>query len=299
MIQLMDWYLSSTDIMILGILVKRSRTISQLAEAIQLSPSTISLSVKRLSYFGLILTSRKGRNRIVQIADSDIGKDFQIFINQNPNQDLSLLFQGHGILILSTFIGNGSTLNEIERKTGLSRSTISRYLRRWGTTGALWKIGHGSKIRISRNYPDLEVFLVSFSRYRMEEEVRNRVQDPSIIFNDGETILFTADENIMEKDGILPAAYTHLSNCGFDVVIDRDYYQFSPGKEDISIPEALVQAIRIDTMNPRPRKLLREYLENNDDVFDLLRKYAEKYGILSTIPKEVEKIEREDPVQKG
>lgn len=296
---MMDWYLSSTDIRILEILVDRNRTIAQLAEDLGLSPPTISLAVKRLSNFGLILSSRKGRNRVVQIADRDIGREIRILIDQNPNQDPSLLFQGHGILILSVFTGNGSTLNEIERKTGLSRSTISRYLNKWKTTGVLWKKGHGSKIRISRNYPDLEKFLVSFSRYRMEVEVRNRVQDPSIIFNDGETILFTADENIGEEKGILPAAYTFLANCGFDVVTDRNYYQFSPGKKHISLPEALVQAIRIDTMNPRPRELLKEYLENSNDEMDLFRNYAEKYGILNMIRKEVERIGREEAIQEG
>jgi predicted transcriptional regulator len=281
----MDWYLSSTDIRILKVLVEHNRTISQLAETLNLSPPTISLAVKRLSHFGLIFASRKGRYRLVQMADGEIGRDIQIFIDQNPNQDPSLLFQGYGILILSVITGNGSTLNEIGKKTGLSRSTISRYLNKWKTTGVLWKKGYGSRIHISRNYPDLEIFLVSFSRYRMEKEVRNKVQDPSIIFNDGETILFSVDENIMEENGILPAAYTFLANHGFDVVTDRDYYQFSPGKKNVTLPEALVQAIRIDTMNPRPRKLLKEYLENNNDEIELFRVYAEKYGILNMIQK--------------
>lgn len=277
-------------------MVERNRTIAQLAEALQLSPPTISLAVKRLSYFGLISTSRTGRKRVVQMADRDIGRDLQIIINQNTNQDPSLLFKGHGIVILSVLIGNGSTLNEIERKTGLSRSTISRYLDKWKTTGVLMKKGYGSKIRISRNYPDLEIFLVSFSRFRLEKEVRDKVKDPFIIFNDGRTILFSADENIMEGNGILPAAYTFLADCGLDVVTDRDYYQFSPGKKEISLPEALVQAIRIDTMNPRPRKLLKEYLGNNNDEIDLFRKYAEKYGILNMIKKEVERIGGEEAI---
>jgi len=296
---MMDWYLSSTDIWTLEILIERNRTISQLAEALQLSTPTISLAVKRVSYFGLVSTSRKGRNKVVQIADRDVGREIRIFIDQNPNQDPSLLFQGHGILILSVLTGNGSTLNEIKMKTDLSRSTISRYLNKWKTTGVLRKKGYGSRIRISRNYPDLEIFLVSFSRYRMEKEVRDKVQGPSMIYNDGETILFSADEDILEENGILPAAYTFLADCGFDVVTDRDYYQFSPGKKHISLLEALVQAIRIDMMNPRPRKLLKEYLENNNDEIDLFRKYAEKYGILYMIQKEVERIGGEGAIQKG
>ena len=51
-------------------------------------------------------------------------------------------------------------------------------------------------------------------------------------------------------------------------------------------------------MNPRPRKLLLGYLEHNYDKIDSIIEYAEKYGIFDVIEKEVEKLGREETIQK-
>lgn len=293
----MNWYLSSTEIEILRIIIKKESSLSQLAECTGLSLPTISLAVKHLSELGFISKSRKGKMEYVGISEEEIGRTFRTFVTQNPNQSPEIILKGHGLIILSVCIGKGSSLKEIQERTGLSRSSITRYLKNWRSTGILWKEGHGGKIKISNNYPDLELFLRSFSKFRMEIIVRSRITRPSIIFNDGATLLCSTEEEIQTDNEIRPAGCTRLAQSGFDVVTDRNYFQFSPGKKLISIPEAIIQAIRSDVMNPRPRKLLGEHLKGKDADIDELMEYARKYCIESIIEKEVKKYGGEEAVQ--
>lgn len=296
---MMNWYLSSTEIDILQLIIENERSISQLAEGTGLSLSTISLAVKHLSELGFVSKSRKGKMEYISISGEETGKTYRAFVTQNPNQSPEIILKGHGLIILSVCIGKGSPLKEIQDRTGLSRSSISRYLNNWRSTGILWKEGHGGKIRISNNYPDLELFLRSFSKFRMEILVQSRITRPSIIFNDGETLLFSTEEEIRTDNEIQPAGYTRLARSGFDVVTDRNYFQFSPGKKLISIPEAIIQAIRSDVMNPRPRKLLGEHLKGEDADIDELMEYARNYSIENIIEKEVKKYGGEEAVQEG
>ena len=298
-IHLMNWYLSSTEIEILQDIMKNKRSISQLAEGTGLSLPTISLAVKHLYELGFISKIRKGKIEYVSISDEEIGRNFKAFVTQNPNQNPETILKGHGLIILSVCTGKGSSLKEIQYRTGLSRSSITRYLNNWRSTGILWKEGHGGKIRISKNYPDLEIFLRSYSKFRMEIMVRSRISRPTIIFNDGDTLFFSTEEEIQTDNMIQPAGSTRLAQSGFDVVTDSNYFQFSPGKEVIPIPEAIIQSIRSDVMNPRPRKLLEEYLKGQDADVEQLMEYARKYSIESIIGKEIRKYGKEEAVQEG
>jgi DNA-binding transcriptional regulator GbsR (MarR family) len=295
----MDWYLSSTEIDILQEIIDNSKSIGQLAESIGLSLSTISLAVKHLFELGFISKERKGKMEIVSISEDELGRTFRTFVMQNSNQNPEVLFKGHGLIILSVCIGNGSTLKEIQERTFFSRSSISRYLKKWSSTGILWKEGHGGKIRISKNYPDLELFLSSFSKFRMKKIVQIKTQSPSIIFNKGNTLFFSTEDEIQTGGGFTTAGYTHLARSGFDVVTDRNYYQFSPGNDHISILEAILQAIRSDVMNPRPRKLLKEHLAEENVDFDELMDIGRKYAIESIIEKVVKKYGRKEAIQEG
>lgn len=290
-------YVSSTDMNILLSLLDMNRTVTELSEISGLSLPTISGSVKHLKEIGLVSVLKEGRVKYICLTDSDVGDNFRTFVVQNPNLNPVTLFRGNGLMILTSLIGNGSSLQEIGKRTGISRSTISRYIGKWRSTGILWKEGHGGKIRINSNYPDLEAFLGSFLKYRMETKVKNEIDKPLILFNDGETLLFAHDGSVDDPE-YQPAGYTYLAMEGFDVVPAKEYYRLSLHKERIDTSEAVVQAIRSDMLNPRPRKILRDHLMKSKINVDELMEYAKKYGIESIIEDEVKKYEREDLLQK-
>lgn len=280
-------HLSSTDIEILVELTRNDKTIGSLTEMMGLSPATVSGSVSHLSELGLISVDKKGRSKLLHLIKNELGDGFRSFILQNPNVDPVKLFHGKGLLIMTTFIGHGSSIKEIIKRIKLSRSTVNRNLRKWKRMGVIWKRGHGGRFTINRNYPDLNIFLIRFSRHWLAINIIEELGDPLIIFNDGETVIFTY-EGELAQGKYKPAAYTLLADNGFDVISTVDYYQFRPGLEDVSVLEAIIQAIRIDPLNPRPRKILHQYLKDNDTEIDLLMEYGKKYGIEDILKKEVE-----------
>ncbi|MGA1819376.1 MAG: winged helix-turn-helix transcriptional regulator [Thermoplasmatota archaeon] len=284
-------YLSETEIKILKEIAGKGMTMSQIGKEIDLSLSTISGSVSHLADLGLIEIERYGRLRFVKIPGDEIGNKLRSFILGRENIDCVDLFRGNGLLILVSISGNGATINDIRTGTGLSRITVTKYIKKWRRTGIIWKEGHGGKYSINRNFPDLRDLLSAYSRYLLSDELRKDLTNPLILFNDGETIIFSF-EGPVNDEKYRPAAYSFLALEGYDVVTDRDYYTYNRSRKDITDLEALIQAIRIDTLNPRPRKIFRKLIldekVNNIDITDL----AVRYGVEEIIEDEVKRIER-------
>lgn len=292
----MSFYLSSTDMIILLELTRNDMTIGSLTKMAGLYPAKISGSVSHLSGIDLISVNRKGRSKLLHLIKSEVGDRFRSFILQNPNIDPMELFHGNGLMMMRSLIGQGSSIKEITNRSALSRSTVNRYLKKWKRMGVVWKQGHGGRFTINRNYPDLKIFLISFSRHWLLKEIIDELGDPSIIFNDGERVIFTY-KGELDRSKYRPAGYTLLAENGFDVVTTTDYYQFRPGSEGPSILEAIIQAMRIDPLNPRPRKILLGYLKSDDLKKAPLMEYGRKYGIEDILNEEVSKIEREEIFQ--
>lgn len=285
-------YLSSTDMKILLELAENSITIGSLAKMIGLSPSTISGSVSHLSKIDLITVDRKGRSKLLHLINNEVGNRLRSFIRQNPNIDPMELFHGNGLLIMRSLIGQGSSIKEITNRSALSRSTVNRYLKNWKRMGVVWKQGHGGRFTINRNYPDLKLFLISFSRHWLSKEIIDELDGPLIVFNDGEIVIFTY-EGELDQSKYKHAGYTLLADNGYDVVTTKNYYQFRTGSEDPSILEAIIQAIRIDPLNPRPRKILLTYLKSNNSKITQSKEYGTIYGIEEILRGEVAKLEGE------
>jgi len=281
-----QYYLSSTDINILIELSSKEMEVSSIVSLSGLSRPTISDSISKLSDMGLISQKKVGRIKLIKVVNSTLGEKLRSLIIQNPNLDFVKLFEGNGLMIMTTFIGNGSTMKEIVIKTGLSRRTIIRYLNKWRSMGVVWKSGHGGRYEINRNYPDLNDFLVELSKYWLSKTISEQLDDPLIIFNNGEKVLFVYKGDL-DEERFKPAAYTYLEKKGFNVLSSSKYFQYTRGSEDISTLEAIIQSIRIDPINPRPRLIMHEYQRENDIEKKRLKDLIDEYNINDILAEEV------------
>ncbi|MGA1848421.1 MAG: hypothetical protein ACMUHB_03685 [Thermoplasmatota archaeon] len=292
----MSRYLSETDLTIMKMVAVKSERPSSLAGDIGVTLSTVSLSISHMVEIGLLKCTRSGRARYVGLQENEMGNKLKTFIIGNRNIDIVELFKGNGLLMLISMSGTGSTMIEIQVQTGLTRSTIIKYLKKWRRMGIIWKAGHGGRYTISSNYPDLEVFLSLYSRYRLLEDLQKDLDDHLILFNDEEMVIFACEDTIDQKK-YKPAAYSHLASMGYDVVADKEYYLYRRSGKRIGDTEAVIQAMRIDTLNPRPRRLLRKMIiEGKTDGSELSR-LSERYGIEEIVDNEVKRIEGKKEVQ--
>ncbi len=283
-------YLSKAEIMILKEISFKIMTVSDLAERVGRPVPTISKSVSHLSEIGLVSEERKGISKYIKMSEEEVGQRFKAFVCGNTNIDPVEIFHGHGLWIFTFLTGEGASTRSLLNITGLSRGTIISYQNNWKRSGVIWKEGHGGKYSINRNFPDLESFLVSFSKHLLSDMIMKGMKDPLILFNDGKVIIFSCEGSIDSRK-FEPAAYSHLARNGFDVVTTDDYYMFRFGNEPLNDLEALIQAIRIDPLNPRPRKLLRKMIiEGNIESVELLE-VSRRYCISDLIANEVRKIE--------
>ena len=264
-------------------------TISRISRELGRSTSWTSECVDKLVKRDWIDSRRAGFSKYVRIGNNVVGERLITLINENGNLNFNLIFTCSGLRVLPLLLDPGSGIGEISEKTSLSGRTIRDLFRLWKGMGIIYHIKTDGRYQLSPIYRNLIDFVEAYSQHENKRKIKERFPTAAIIYNRRDEVLFSLDRPVSGGD-FLTAAGSRLEELGYDIIMDSYYLFHSPGLDQVSETEAVIQTIWIDPINPRPRRILREYLLEKDPDMDELISFGLKYGLQTTVKREVDKI---------
>lgn len=274
--------INKTELKILDLVLDNGLTEKMVASELDRSPSWISECVTHLSMIGFVDVIRNGISKEVTISDNDLGTGIRKLMIDEPMLSLDVVLPDSGLLILPLMLSTGTSVREISRRTHLTTRTIYNKIRKWKGMGLIdLKVSPGS-VKFNKSKYNLIEFIEIYNRYRNRRYIREEVQDGVIIWEGHDEFMFTS---VMDVDQTIfrTAGPTRLEELGSNLISLRRYYHFSTIGNEISLEEALVQTARVDRINPRPYRLMREHVKKGEADKGKIFFYARKYEILDRI----------------
>ena len=274
--------INKTELKILKLVVNNSLSEKEIARALGLSQSWMSECVKHLSDMGFTRTDRAGITKLVKLEDNDIGTSLKRLIIEGGMLNLDHLLSDSGLLVLPLLLTPGDSIGEIARKTGLTKRAIHYKLRIWKGMGILDLKKSPDVITFNRRHNLLINFIIEYCRHRNQRYLISEHPESLIVWEWRDEFLFTTKGEINENK-FTHGGPTRLNEFTDELITSAEYYYFSIGNKPISLEEALVQTVKLDPMNPRPLRLLKNYLHDEKIELDEIMKYARKYGVYRLI----------------
>ena len=129
--------LNKTDLKILMSILKGSRRISQLADALSKDSSWFSRNVNHLQELGFVMEKGAGRSVSVTIITNPLGDSFSALISEEPMLNIERILTGSGLKILPLLLIPGNSANEIVQRSSLSLRTVKGILSLWRKMGVV------------------------------------------------------------------------------------------------------------------------------------------------------------------
>lgn len=264
------------ELEILHILVKGPCSIRELAQSLRFSKSWCSRCVSHLARLGLVRLHKDGRRSRVEVDNGPVGNAFMVLVAEDPLLDLTKVLTGQGLALLPYLMPPGSTVEHMCKRSGRTSRSVRSYLRRWRNLGVIRE--EKRKYSIHPFHPYLIKFVKIYSEQTLVRTIKAIGTGMNILWQDRDECLVSTTHDI-ENKLLLPAGPTALSELGEDIVYSHRYYLFSPVKRRISLEEAYIQAILIDRVEPRLKRLLVKGVKAGTVDTDLLLSFSERYGI--------------------
>ncbi|MCK5773536.1 MAG: hypothetical protein KAH57_07080 [Thermoplasmata archaeon] len=274
--------INRTELKILDLVLYNGITEKMIASKLERSPSWISECVTHLSMIGFVDLIRNGISKEVIISDNDLGTGIRKLMIDEPMLSLDVVLPDSGLLILPLMLSTGTSVREISRRTHLTTRTVYNKIRKWKGMGLIDLKAYPDRVNFNRSKYNLIEFIEIFSRYRNRRYLKDEVRDGVIIWEGRDEFLFTSGMDV-DQDIFRTAGPSRAEELGCNIISRSDYYYFSPIGNEISLEEALVQTARVDRINPRPYRLMREHVKKGEADKEKIFYYARKYEILDRI----------------
>jgi len=270
--------INQTELKILELMLQRKISETEIARELNLSLSWISECVHHLVDIGFVRIEKKGISRFSQICNDALGESLKRLMIENRMLNLNAILPDSGLLILPLLLDPGSDLKEISERTDLTRRMIRNKLSDWKSMGLIGLERYPDILMLTERETHLSQFLIEFCRARNRSYLSKKHPSGVVVWEWRDEFIFSIDKKI-EDDGFQKAGVTGLED--FDDVLfhSSEYYYFCPGKDSLSIEEILIQAIRLDPLNPRMTRMMKRQLENGNIDEKILIMHAKKYDV--------------------
>jgi DNA-binding Lrp family transcriptional regulator len=270
------------ELALLAHLLDGPRSVSQLAAGSGSSIAWTSERASRLEGMGLVRKQKTGVTVLVGLTDDRLGDDLRLLLTESAYLDLSKVLAGPGLAILPLLLPPGSTVREMEERTGLSKRTIRTMLRQWQGMGLAHLKGRPSSYVLSESWTHLRRFLVDYTSDRNLKWLRSKVPSATLIWQWRDEMLFSVG-NKLEDPEFTSAGATRLEELGYDIAHAREYYVHRECDGEVKDEEALVQTLKADPENPRGERFIRQALIGNRADAKILIRHAGKYGLTTRV----------------
>jgi len=258
--------MKSIDIRIIGSLGKWSKTVTGLANALDVSTSYISERLNALESEGVVKKEREGKSVKVSLKEP-----LSIYLKKLSDRfNLKMLLGGRKDILLP-YLLQPRKVDELERETSLSKAQIYRDLRMLKQIGVI-KL-ENERYSISPRAVDLirlVELLIEGEKYRGVEE--------------GAIVLWRKSNNVLKKapqDVGLEGSHTAFSRFGEYGIeyFPVHRYVYSPGKE-LSVEEILTHSLVAS--ETRIQKVMSAifFLKNRERIdWNRTKELSRKFGV--------------------
>ncbi len=267
-----------TDLELLQRLLYKQMTISQIARELGKSLSWTSERVSHLRRMGLIDVEKRGLSKFVTISANPLGKSLSLLMTESSHLNLNKILTGSGLLILPLLLEPGYKPKDISTKVSRSLRTVKDALVRWNSMGVVISDKKTGTYSLNARQKYLIEFVKAYSEFRNRTLLEELIPEAIMVWQWRDEFLFSIPYQI-DNPKFIAAAASRLDELGCEILHTSHYYFYSPKLDEVSKEEAFVQAIKIDSENPRIFRLLRAAIKDNSIKNRIIQYYAKKYDI--------------------
>lgn len=270
--------LSKTEVVLLENACRNSGNLAGLASASGLKLSFASRVVKSLEGKGMLQSNRGAEGKVIELSPASHAQAFKELYFSRPNAGIEAWLSGKALDVLAS-IGEGASVERLERECSCSRPTIFRILKNLKSAGVLAKTSFGYKVS--------DEWVSRFAR----EYAANIALELAESFG-GESTVTSIRKHVLVRNlrGKAPA-FAHetglraLQKLGLQVIPTdyKEYYFNLDGKEhELGAEENVVHALVLaKTPNfAADQTAIAIFLKQNRQLnYRKLKRLAQDYGV--------------------
>ena len=252
--------------------LEEERTVSELAEHLDLSKSYISELVSDLEEQRLVYTHKEGKNKLVNASEHRFVKTLQQLNHEYPHIDFSELLTRKTFAVLY-FLDEERTVAEMAELTGDYRNTVNRVLDKLTNRGITGK--DEAEYRLNEHFEELHELAQEYVTHR------HRLDTPapsfSIIWEDINRFLVETDEEIDDRQ------FTKTGPQQFEdfeiplIDTSTNHYLYTETDYELTVPELISHTLLIDS-GTRHQTFCLLLLEKQGPAKDSVLESARRYG---------------------
>jgi len=269
--------MNRTEVGALRFLQTKRMSVTELSVNLSRNLPWTSECVNHLEALGLVERERVGNTVFASLARTQLGRSLEVLLAEESVLNLEALFTNSGMLLLPLLLSPGHSSKALAARLGASWRSVKAHLSRWRRMGVV--LLDKGVYNLNPRHKRLSDFLRNYSDFRNSSILRGDHPEAVIVWQWRDEFIFSTDGKL--DDGYyVPAGVSRLDSFNYNLVHTREYYTNSTNGAQVSEEEALVQALLLDSNNPRVKRLIK-----NTDGIDhgtmLVR--AGKYGLKTKV----------------
>ena len=268
--------------------LEEGRTVSELAEHLDLSKSYISELVSDLEKQRLVYTRKEGKNKLVSASEHQFIERLQHLDREFPHIGFSELLTRKTFAVLY-YLDEKRTVSEIADLTGEYRNTVNRVVGKLTERGITGK--DGAEYQLNNQFRELHELAQEYVTHR------HRLDTPassfSIAWEDLDRFLVETDKEIdgsqFTETG--PQRFQDFGIPLFDT--STNHYIYTKTDYELTVPELISHTLLIDS-GTRHQTFCLLLLEKHGPAKDSVLESAERYGTEKQVERLYEYLDSKD-----
>ncbi len=219
--------------------LNQPKIVSEIANDLGVSVSTISEQIDDLVWNGLVEKKRIGKSVEVKRSENMHAQILNEIYNEFTHLPVDKILS-HSSLNILALLNMSRSLKHIALATGLSRTQTYHAIKRMGKYGIIIK--RDGNYEMNPSHSKIREFVEAYFAYANHKVARELSRDAIILWQRGNEFLFKTKEEI--KNGMKETAITKFPSFGIKMISETRYYFYS--KREIDNSDILMHAILID-----------------------------------------------------
>ncbi|WP_048056538.1 helix-turn-helix domain-containing protein [Thermococcus sp. 4557] len=230
--------------------LRGQRSVSGLADELDLSLSRTSTLVASLERTGLIRTEKRGKHRVVSLSDAKAAELFKRLVFKFGHMPLDEILSGKSLPIFAVLRDAPLSAHELLIKSNLPRSTLYYVIDGLSNYGLIGK--KDEKYFLVERYSLFHEFAEEFYELQNSIKTREFSEDSILVWSGvGEFIMLTRGYKGKDVGNFHLTGLERFSDFGVELIGTGQYhYYYSEKAEELSLEEVIVHALLID-FSPR------------------------------------------------
>lgn len=245
-----EFRITKKELMVIKEVSNGSFSVSELADRVGGGQPRTSIMLRDLVRKGFVEMMRKGKRKEVELASTKHSILFRYLVTRKPHIPWEEVLSYSSIPILLSLLEGQNDADEIRDKTGLSSTTVWRWLRRLGSYGIIQK--RGELWEVNSKHKLLIDFLQEYRMYLFAQLAKDISLEAVILWHRGfEALIRVPRDMEVEGEALHMTAVSRFDEIGIPVILNYGYCFYSEKKDRLSREDLILHTLLIDKDSPR------------------------------------------------